>query len=119
MSWSRPNPTYTRLELPGYTVGSITNTVPAVLSEAHGRSRDGGRVMFEVDAATTVTLYVWSPLTKKWRFPSASSANYQKTFADPGMDYFDVPEGSLFYLSSSSTVNCYADCDRPQPVPLR
>lgn len=119
MSWNRPNPTYTRMELPSYSIGTITNTTPTLLSEAQGRAREGGRVMFQVSGAATITLYLWAPATSTWMVPSSSSASYQKTFAAAGMDYFDAPEGARFYLKASSSVTCYADCDPPTPPALR
>jgi hypothetical protein len=119
MSWDRPQPTYTRLDLPTYSIGELPQTDPTVIGDAHGKSRDGGRVSVDISGACTLTLFVWSPAAAAWRYPSSAAASYQKTFAAAGMDYFDVPEGALFYIKASAgSITCYADCERPQPVAL-
>lgn len=121
MSWSRPNPTYTRMDLPMYSIGTLPTASPTLLGHAHGRARDGGRVLIQVSGACTVTVYVWAPAgSGAWLTPSSASSSYQKTFAAAAMDFFDIPEGSLFYLKvDAGTITCYADCDPPQPTALR
>jgi hypothetical protein len=128
MALGLPQPTFTQLGLPSRALLSTAYpdslpvaggtlpvaTTPTVKADAHGKAKDGGRVMVEVDGAGTVTLRVWSPSSGAWRYPSSSSGSYQKTFAAAGMDYFDVPPGSLFHLTvDAGTVKCWIDADPP------
>lgn len=126
MSLNPPNPTYTASGQPVFPINAasvgvappvalpLTSSTPTLRTQAHGKVKDHPRVVIDVDGACTVTVRVWSEGPQAWRYPAASSTNYQKTFAAAGWDYFELPVGSLFHLSvDSGTVLCYADCERP------
>lgn len=89
------------------TLNTTTPTSPALglpgaKTEAHGRVPDSGAVTVEVDGACTVSIYVYSLASNKWRLPGADSASYQKVFAGAGYDFFQAPPGALFRLVVAS-----------------
>lgn len=75
----------------------------AAAARAHGRIPDSGCVLVECEDTATLTLYVYSPTSRKFRFPGTDSGSYQKEFTETHghIDFFEGPAGALFEIVST------------------
>lgn len=94
----------------GGTTHAIGTTSPGTrgLEIAMGLSGNDGIVTICPDTAADITAYIWNPIRKLWVLLGANSTQYTKTFEANGIDGFNLPEGTPFFLKASAVV---VDCD--------
>jgi hypothetical protein len=109
--------------MPRRNFGTIATTTPTLnphtnLTAATGIVPDEGRVMVQVSGACILTIRVWSNVSLTWVTPGSSSSDYQKTFAEAGMDFFAAPPGARFHIhSDTGSITGYISTDAI-PTPL-
>lgn len=85
-----------------------TTGVPLVKRDAHGKTNESGWTSILVSKACVVTIryfnaaYAAANAGNGWVLISSAAAGYSKTFAAPGVEYFQAPPNSFFHIVSDT-----------------